>query len=286
LTVATTSAPPDFATVAAYIRAVTGIRLDEGKAYFVDARLDRLRVELDCASIGELCERARRDASRALERRIVDAVTVKETLFFRDRSPFEMLRHKILPDLIDRRSRTQSANLPIPVRIWSAACSTGQEVYSIAVVLRELLDDFSRYRIQLLGTDISDEAVTQASYGAYNRFEVERGLTPPQIQRYFKAEGSRWRVNDELRAMATFRQVNLLAPLTVGRFDIVFCRNVAIYFEPDVRRSLFERIADVLAPDGFLVIGATESLMGVTERYRPHKHINAVYYQPQGGKGA
>ena len=163
-----------------------------------------------------------------------------------------------------------------------AMCSTGQEIYSIAIVIKELVGNTGKYPITLVGTDLSDAAIAQASAGIYNKFEIERGLPQDKMQRYFSPCGGNWKIKDEIRAMATFRRINLMQPFTgLGKFDIILCRNVAIYFTLADRKKLFNKIADVLAPDGILLIGATESLTGVCARFVPKRHLRSVYYQLQ-----
>ncbi len=272
----------DLAVAREAIAALTGIQLAAGKDYFVAARLEGLRQQEGCATIAALCERARRAPHGPLAHRLIDAITVKETLFFRDAAPFELLRRHLLPSLLARHDG-QAAGRPRPVRIWSAACSTGQEVYSLAILLRELLGPAAGDRVQLLGTDISAEAVDRAREGVYSRFEIERGLGADRLARYFEPAGRRWRVREDLRALARFETRNLLAPLTVGPCDLVLCRNVAIYFDLAVRKDLFARLARTLDPDGYLLIGATESLVGVDDRFAPRRECGAVYYQLHGG---
>jgi chemotaxis protein methyltransferase CheR len=166
------------------------------------------------------------------------------------------------------------------LKIWSAASSTGQELYSVAIVLQELLKDLSKYSIKLMGTDISDAAVAQASAGKYNKFEIERGLARDKLAKYFKPMGQMWKVDDHLRAMVNFRKFNLMTPFTgLGKFDIILCRNVAIYFTMEDRKKLFNKIADVLEPDGYLIIGSTESLTGVCPRFIPKRHLRSIFYQ-------
>jgi len=263
-----------------YVKDTTGIFLDEGKAYLIETRLKNIVEETGCTSYGELYAKAKTDVSKTIERKIIDAITTNETLFFRDSGPFELLQHKILPDLIDNRSTKSSGLLPLPIKIWSAACSTGQETYSISMVLKELLSDISRYSIKLVGTDISDAAIAQASYGTYSKFEIERGLTHDKLQRYFNSKGDKWKVKDEIRSMASFRKLNLMLPFNgLGKFDIVFCRNVAIYFTMEDRKKLFEKIADILERDGYLIIGSTESLTGVCPRFEPKRYLRSIFYQ-------
>ena len=270
----------DLKIISQYILAISGIDLDESKAYLIETRLGSLAKEYQCSSYRELCNKAKLDSSKTLENRIIDAISTNETLFFRDTGPFEVLQHKIVPDLIDRRTENSSKLLPIPIRIWSAACSTGQEVYSIAMVLMELLPDLRKYNISLTGTDISDAAIARASFGKYNKFEIERGLSKTVLQKYFTPNGGNWKISDEIRAMVAFGKRNILQPLIgLGKFDIVFCRNVAIYFNIEERKKLFQRIAGVLAPDGYLIIGSTESLTGICPLFESKRYLRTIYYQ-------
>ena len=265
--------------IAQYIYDISGIFLDESKSYLFETRLSSIAEELGCTSYQDLYNKAKRDLKKDIERRIVDAISTNETLFFRDKGPFELLQHKILPEIIDKRT-TGSLNLKTNLKIWSAASSTGQELYSIAIVIKELIPDLSRYSIKLLGTDISDTAVSQASYGKYNKFEIERGLPQKQLQRYFTLFGDSWKIKDEIRAMVNFKKLNLMLPFSaLGKFDIIFCRNVAIYFTLPDRKNLFNRITDSLTDDGFLIIGSTESLTGVCPRLIPKKHLKSIFYQ-------
>lgn len=262
------------------IYALCGVHLDSSKGYLIESRLGELLSIEGCGSFGELLHRVRNDSSRGLQRRVVDAITTGETLFFRDAAPFELLQHKLIPELIDRRTRQLGVRARVPIRIWSAACSTGQEVYSVAMVLSELLAPLERYEIRILGTDISDRALAYASRGHFNKIEVERGLPPEKRDRFFQKEPGSWRVRDELRALASFRRVNLLRDLPdLGRFDVIMCRNVAIYFREEDRVLLFERLAEMLDPEGALIIGATECIAGSTALFEAKRHLRAVFYQ-------
>lgn len=270
----------DIKAISKYILHISGIDLKESKAYLIETRLGDLMKEYKCSSYRELCSKAKTESNKDIENKIIDAISTNETLFFRDIRPFEVLQHKILPDLIDRRTERSSGLLPIPIRIWSAACSTGQEVYSIAMVLKELLLDLKKYNVKLLGTDISDSAIGQASYGTYNKFEIERGLSKEKLQKYFIPNGGNWKINDEIRAMVSFAKQNILKPLAgLGKLDIIFCRNVGIYFNLENRKKLFENIASILAPDGYLIIGSTESLTGICSLFEPKRYLRTIYYQ-------
>jgi chemotaxis protein methyltransferase CheR len=272
--------PAEIQTFSHYIHSLCGIHIDQGKAYLLETRLGKLLQREGCDSFTAFYHKVRMDPAKRLEKEIIDAITTNETHFFRDGSPFELLKHKIIPEVIDKRSAKTLRGTPLNIRIWSSACATGQEVYSIAIVLRELLGVNDKYNIKLIGTDISDSAIRQASYGSYNRFEIERGLPPERLQRFFHTNGESWRINDEIRAMASFRRLNLMEPFAgLGRFDIIFCRNVAIYFKFEDRVALFEKIAAALEPDGYLIIGSTESLTGVCSRFVPKRHLKSLFYQ-------
>jgi len=275
--------PDETKVISRYVADLSGVVLDNSKAYLMEARLSKLAEEVGCASYSELYFKAKSDTSKAIERKIVDAITTGETSFFRDNSPFELLQHKILPDLIDKRVVKAPGFGVTKLRIWSAASSTGQEVYSIAMILKELLPDLRKYDIKLLGTDISDDAIARASYGKYNKFELERGLSRPKLEKYFNNHGDTWRIKDEVRGMADFKKQNLLKPfIHNGKWDIVLCRNVAIYFKLEDRQRLFNKIASIIEPDGYLLIGASEHLAGVCARFEPKRYLKSIFYQLKG----
>lgn len=279
----TTITADEFSVLSKYIYSICGVSLDSTKTYLIETRLKTMMQQYGCTSYMDLHSKAKADRSGNMEKEIINAITTNETLFFRDAAPFEVFKHKILPDLIDARSKSCGGR-SIPLRIWSAACSTGQEVYSIAIALREALANLGNFQISILGTDISDEAVTKASYGKYNKFEIERGLPLQTLNKYFTLMGDGWKIKDEIRAMAVFKKFNLMKPFAgLGKFDIVFCRNVAIYFTPADKKTVFEKIASVLEPDGSLIIGSTESLTGVTGMFEPKRYMRSIFYQPVAG---
>ena len=272
--------PDEIKILSNYIYNVSGISIDASKAYLLETRFGKLLEEEGCKSYSEFYHKAKSDTQQVLEKKIINAITTNETLFFRDNGPFDLLKFKILPDLIDTRSGNGSRPGATNLRIWSSACSTGQEIYSIAIVIKELMGNTSNHKFTLMGTDLSDAAITQASAGTYNKFEIERGLPREKLQRYFSPAGGNWKIKDEIRAMASFRRMNLMQPFVgVGKFDIILCRNVAIYFTLADRKKLFNKIADALEPDGYLIIGSTESLTGVCPRFVPKRHLRSIYYQ-------
>lgn len=266
--------PEEREALARYIYSLTAIELDASKGYLIEGRLGSLAAECG-GSYAELLRRAQQDPHCGLRRRIIDAITTGETLFFRDSAPFELLRHKLLPDALDRCTRARNR----PLRIWSAACSTGQEVYSIGIAVKEVLGIPERYGVQILGTDISEQAVARASRGIFQEVEILRGLAPGLLARFFRQNPSGWQIADEVRALATFRTLNLMEDFSrLGRFDIIFCRNVAIYFNRQDRTSLFQRLGRQLEAGGTLVVGSTESLEGICPQLVPQRHLRAVYY--------
>jgi len=263
--------------IAEYVRQLSGIDLDDSKGYLVEGRLGPLLAEMNCASYLELYQRAKGDRSGVLADRLVDAISTKETSFFRDQTPFDLLRTKLLPEHVRRVEESRGLRR---LHVWSAASSTGQEAYSIALLINECLPNPASWQVGILGTDISEPAVARARAGIYSRQEAAKGLSQEQMQRYFAPHGDGWQVGEELRARTFFRQINLMElPSDWGYFDLVFCRNVAIYFSLENRTRLFEQIADHLRPDRTLIIGSTESLHGITERYRMQRECNATFYQ-------
>jgi len=268
----------EFAAWKRYIHETCGIFLDDTKGYLIETRLTPLLAETGSTSWAELLAKVKAGGPGKLQRQVIDAITTNETSFFRDTAPFELLRFKLFPELIDRR--TKAGLSPLPIRILSAACSNGQEAYSTLFVLKDLLGSFNGYDIRVLGLDIADAMVAKASYAHFSQLEVERGLSPENLPRYFDRAGDSWKVRDEIRASATFRRANLLDPIMAGgRFDLVFCRNVAIYFNEADRIRLFRNLGQVLAPDGVLIIGSTESLTGLCPEYEPKRYQRTVYYQ-------
>ena len=271
--------PEEFQQFARYILAISGIALDAGKEYLLETRLGPVLTRQGCRSYTELLQKAKTDHKKHLENDIIDAISTNETYFFRDKAPFQLLQHKILPDLIDRRTRKNPGRKPA-IRLWSAASSTGQEIYSVAMTLVEMGITPEKYQIKLFGTDISDAAIAKASYGLYNKFEAARGLEPSRLHRYFTPQENGYKIKDQLRVMAQFKKMNLMQPFPgIGKFDIILCRNVMIYFTPEDRKRIYKNIAGALEPDGCLIIGSTESLINDTSLFVSQKYLNSVFYQ-------
>ncbi|MBF0201246.1 MAG: protein-glutamate O-methyltransferase CheR [Desulfamplus sp.] len=271
--------PAEFDILSKYILDISGIALSKGKEYLIETRLNPLMEQFGCSSYSELHRKAKSDFKKEIENRIIDAISTNETYFFRDKSPFTLIQHKIIPDIIDRKTKSRTMFKP-SVRLWSAASSTGQEIYSIAMALDEIGISPKNYQIKLLGTDISDAAIAHASYGKYNKFEVARGLDKKRLDKYFIQEDEYWRIKDEIRAMAQFKKMNLMKPFVgLGKFDIILCRNVMIYFTEQDRRKIYQNIAKTLEPDGYLIIGSTESLGNNSDLFVSKRYLNSIFYQ-------
>jgi len=273
--------PEELKLFSDYIAILSGIHLNVSKGYLLETRLVKMLRETGSDNFTDLYKKIRADFSKKLEEQLLDAMTTNETHFFRDSAPFDLLQHKIIPDLIDHRVPGSDINKsPLTLKIWSAACSTGQEVYSIGIVLKELLGDTTNHNVSILGTDISDDAVTKASYGYYSPIDIERGLPPAKLNKYFNKENDKWKIDDEIRSLATFKKLNLMNDFShLGKFDIIFCRNVAIYFPEEKKKLLFQRISKLLKPDGALIIGSTESIATVCPSFESKRYLRSIFYQ-------
>lgn len=264
-----------FGYVSDLLRREAAIVLSPGKEYLVESRLRPLARQAGHASIGELLGVAQSTsaAAVALRKRIVEALTINETSWFRDREPFAALTDVVVPELLG-----ESAGRPI--RIWSAASSSGQEPYSIAIQLDKALPPGRDY--QILATDLSTEMVARASAGKYNQLEVNRGLAAGDLVRYFQRAGADWQVCEKLRRKITFQQLNLSQPLPAMQpFDVVFLRNVLIYFSPETKRQILARVRKVLRPGGWLQLGAAETTVGIDAAFeRVPVGRTAIYRAP------
>ena len=269
----------EYADLTRLIFDISGIQLEKGKEYLIEARLEPVLVKQGLASYDELYKKTLSETSGHLKTCIIEAITINETYFFRDNKPFELLKNKIIPDLIDIKSSRASAG-GMNLKIWSAACSTGQEVYSIAMTVREMFPGNPPFDINILGTDISGEAVARASYGEYNQFEIDRGLNSHYLNKYFTRVAKGWRIKDEIRSMVRFAKADLSQELaSLGSFDIIFCRNIAIYFPQAGKIRLFKNLAAVLNRHGSLIVGGSESLVGLAPDFVPRYYLNSVFYQ-------
>ncbi|HUO54478.1 MAG TPA: protein-glutamate O-methyltransferase CheR [Rhodoblastus sp.] len=258
-----------FAALQTFLLKSSGLSLDREKQYLVEARLNPLIQQAGLKGLPDLV--ARLDADRVLAKKVTEAMTVNETFFFRDRAPFEGFRQAILPELLKARARTRK------IRLWSAACSTGQEPYSLAMILDEEARGLAGWSVDIVATDIAESVLKRAREGLYSHFEAQRGVPMSHLVRYFTKRKDQWAINQSIKARVDFRQQNLMADFSqLGVFDVIFCRNVLIYFAPEQKRDVLARLARALAPDGFLVLGAAESVIGYSTEFRPHGENRVV----------
>ena len=250
----------------------SGYVLSPDKAYLVESRLRPIAQARQSGTVQRMLEDLRRSGDPGLFAEVVEAMTIQETSFFRDGSPFATFERDILPAII---ASTPSSR---PLRIWCAAASTGQEPYSLAIVCRENSVRLAGRSVEILASDISRQALLRARQGIYTDAEVSRGLPEDMRRRYFQRIAGGWQIDPTIRQMVTFRQINLVGEYgMIGPFDLVMCRNVLIYFDEAMKRTILERIARCMNPDGYLILGAAESVIGLTRRLSPAKGIRAVY---------
>jgi chemotaxis protein methyltransferase CheR len=274
--------PQDYEFLRKLLKERSGLDLSADKQYLVESRLVPLARKAGLGGIPDLVARMKAgDVPITID--VVEAMTTNETFFFRDKIPFDHLRDTILPALTQARANRRT------LRIWSAACSTGQEPYSIAMCLKEKASMLAGWRIEIVGTDLSQEVLEKSKAGIYSQFEVQRGLPIQLLVKYFAQIGEMWQLNTDVRSMVQYRQLNLLHDFSsLGKFDVIFCRNVLIYFDQETKAAIFERIAKVLDADGMLMLGAAESVVGITDAFRPCPDKRGLY-QPnptRGGAGA
>jgi chemotaxis protein methyltransferase CheR len=250
----------EFAFISGLVRRDAAIVLEAGKEYLVEARLLPLARQSGLPSVSEFVNRAQQRPEPEIYAKIVDALTTNETSFFRDGEPFKQLVDTVLPDLLQRRASTRT------IKVWSAASSSGQEPYTLSMILHDNLPP--GWNFEILGTDISTEMLTRAEAGQYTQLEVNRGLPAPLLVKHFERNGAHWKVASTLRKNVSFRRLNLAAPFPpMGPFDIVFIRNVLIYFDVQTKRGVLQRVAGTLRPDGWLFLGSAETTIGIDDRF-------------------
>nr|WP_249797333.1 MULTISPECIES: protein-glutamate O-methyltransferase CheR [unclassified Bradyrhizobium] len=267
-----------------FLKERSGLDLSADKQYLVESRLLPLARKASLSGIPDLVLKIRNGDGR-LATDVVEAMTTNETFFFRDKIPFDHLRETIIPGLVQARAARRS------LRIWSAASSTGQEPYSIAMCLKEMGAALAGWRIEIVATDLSQEVLEKSKAGIYSQFEVQRGLPIQLLVKHFTQVGDVWQLNPDIRSMVQFRQLNLLQDFShLGTFDVIFCRNVLIYFDQDTKAVIFERMAKGMAADGTLLLGAAESVIGISDAFRPIADRRGLYQlnplrsgRPMGG---
>jgi chemotaxis protein methyltransferase CheR len=269
--------PPDYEYLCKLLKDRSGLDLSADKQYLIESRLLPLSRKAGLSGISELVQKMK-GGSASITTQVVEAMTTNETFFFRDKVPFDHFRDSIMPEILKARASRKS------IRIWCAAGSTGQEPYSLAMCLKEMGAALAGWRIEIIATDLSQEVLEKSRAGIYSQFEVQRGLPIQMLVKYFKQTGEFWQINADLRAMVQHRQLNLLHDFSqLGVFDVIFCRNVLIYFDQDTKIHIFNRLAKATESDGFLVLGAAETVVGLTDVFKPYPERRGLY-RPSGAR--
>jgi chemotaxis protein methyltransferase CheR len=263
--------PSDYDYLRKLLKERSGLILSADKQYLVESRLIPLARRSGVSGISELVQKMKAGVE-SLVVSVVEAMTTNETFFFRDKVPFDHFRETIMPAMLEARKNRRS------LRIWCAASSTGQEPYSLAMILKDMSSMLAGWRIEIIATDLSQEVLEKCKAGIYSQFEVQRGLPIQMLVKHFTQVNEFWQLSSDIRAMVQFRQLNLLHDFSqLGRFDIIFCRNVLIYFDQDTKVNVFNRLAKVAEPDAFLVLGAAETVVGLTTGFNPHPERRGLY---------
>jgi chemotaxis protein methyltransferase CheR len=263
--------PSDYEFLRKFLRDRSGLDLSADKQYLVESRLIPLARKASLPGLGELVAKLKTGAE-PLSADVVEAMTTNETFFFRDKVPFDHLKATVLPELLRARAGRRA------LRIWCAASSTGQEPYSIAMCLKELGSMLAGWRVEIVATDLSHGVLEKSRAGLFSQFEVQRGLPIQLLVKHFTQVGELWQLNADIRSMVQFKQLNLLQDFShLGGFDVIFCRNVLIYFDQDTKTNVFSRLAKRIEPDGFLMLGAAETVVGLTNAFKPYPERRGLY---------
>ena len=269
----------DFDLLAKTVKDRSGLILSKDKSYLLETRLMPVARRHGFKGLEELSDSVRKQ-NKAVIDDITEAMTTNESLFFRDTKPFDQFKSAVIPGMMAARSAQNK------VRIWSAACSSGQEAYSLGMIIKEEAAKVRDFKFEIIGTDISPEMVNKAKAGVYTQFEVQRGLPITLLIKYFRQEGDKWQLTPEIRSMVQYSTFNLLeSPASLGKFDIVYCRNVLIYFDQETKGKVLNAIADQMPDDGILYLGGAETVLGITDRFVPVSGYRGMY-QIKGGTPA
>lgn len=268
------SSPFDFEYLRGLVREQSGVVLEPHKDYLAALYLGKIASQAGFDSIAALIEHLKKTPFGALHNQAIEALVISETSFFRDRSPFEALNSSVLPSLIQSRACERS------LKIWCAGCSTGQEPYSIAILIREAFPHLATWTIRIIATDFSKKVLDRAQKGQYSNLEVGRGLTPSLRDRYFRQVGQSWQIIDDIQNMIEFRQLNLIHPWnSLPQMDIIFLRNVLIYFDLDTKRSILNKVQHTLREDGYLFLGSGETTFHLDPRFEAIHNQTSLYHR-------
>jgi chemotaxis protein methyltransferase CheR len=267
----------DFEFLAGMLKERSGLMLTPDKVYLLESRLTPLARKRGLDTLDALVQKLRMSRDEGLLRDVTEAMTTNESFFFRDNTPFDLFKNHVLPAMEKGRATQRR------LRIWCAAASTGQEPYSLAIMLRENWVKWQGWNIEIVGTDICTQVLEKAKAGTYSQFEVQRGLPIQMLIKYFRQEGDQWRISDDIRRMVNFRPFNLLSNfMGMGTFDVIYCRNVLIYFDQPTKKDVLERMRKCLANDGTLFLGAAETVLGITDAFRPVRGQRGMYVPSDG----
>ncbi|WP_422036802.1 CheR family methyltransferase [Roseibium sp.] len=273
--------PGEFEFLKTFLKTRSGLVLSNDKQYLVESRLQPIARSSKLETLSAVIQTLQRGGNRALETEVIEAMTTNESFFFRDKTPFDHFKDTMLPALLDARSTRRQ------LKIWCAAASTGQEPYSLGICLKEEAAKMPGWRTRVLGTDLSQEVLEKAKTGLYSQFEVQRGLPIQMLLKYFDQKGDMWQINAGMRAMIEWKQLNLLESFThLGEFDIVFCRNVLIYFDQATKSEILGRLSRTLPDDGYLVLGAAETVVGLTDAFKPVPGKRGLFQKKQAVQAA
>lgn len=262
----------DFEHFVGFLKSKAGIVITSEKAYLVENRLAPIARKYGLASAADVLTKLRQSPPTPLVNDVLDAMTTNETLFFRDQRPFDQFRDKVLPTLLERNAASRR------IRIWCAACSSGQEPYSLAMLFAELGPKVAGWRLDIVGTDISKSILEKAKKAEYSQFEVQRGLPITMLVKYFEQKGEAWALKPDIKSKVSFREFNLLDnPRSLGQFDVVFCRNVLIYFDQETKGQILARIAGIMPQDGHLFLGGAETVLGVSDKFAAAPGLRGIY---------
>ncbi len=264
--------PEDIDLFSRIVKKRSGLVVTPNKAYLLESRLMPVARKHNLDGLVGLAATVRASSPEVLLEDITEAMTTNETFFFRDTGPFDRFRDDVLPPLLESRAASKH------LRIWCAAASTGQEPYSLAIILMEMASRLAGWRVEILGTDISNEALNKAKEGLYSQFEVQRGLPIQTLVKNFTQEDGNWRISEQIRTMVNYKHFNLLDNFSgLGRFDIVFCRNVLIYFERDDKAQILDRIRKQMPNDGRLFLGGAETVVGISDKFQGMPELRGVF---------
>jgi chemotaxis protein methyltransferase CheR len=272
----TTLAAPDFDYIAQLVHRRSAIVLEPGKEYLAESRLESIARDHGLASVGELVSNMR-NGKLDLSDAVVDAMTTNETSFFRDAHPFNAFRDSVLPELIEARRVARA------ITIWCGACSSGQEPYSLAMIIREHFPELASWQVRIIATDISPSMLQRTREGRFSQLEVNRGLPAPMLVKHFTRDGMHWVVNDDLKQMVSAQYLNLNERWPVmPPLDLVFMRNVLIYFDVPTKQQILAKVRQQLRPDGLLLLGGAETTMNLDANFERVSHGRSTWYRPTG----